>query len=911
MRVIDTDTPEAVLSGVQQQNNFNLKPTAEAFRLLSSSLYSNPVHAIIREVCCNAADSHIAAGTENIPFDVSLPTELNPVFTVRDYGTGLCHEDVLHLYTTYFDSTKQNCQQSTGAMGLGSKSPLGYTNNFNVTSFYNGEKRNYIVYLNTHSEDGGAVPSIAFMNTTETDEPNGLEVSVPCDNDYSRWSTELPKVIFWFQKLPNINGQPGYYYVRPISVRKQLGECTIVHNDIRAGNNSFKGWFVVQGNVAYPLEVSQLEDYIRETYPQQPCEDFHGLDRRTMLSQVNGLLNTTSGYIRINTEKEVVPFQPSRERLQYTTKCKELLINKIRMIFQMLVDDHVEYFSSVENFNDLYNYEEMIRSSKSIFKDIQALYRAKHFANNSNDTVSTELEKIEKSIYEKMGFDFAATKDKNDYNKLQYQCFEPFSLKTMQSCFVSLTTEQQESFNRVLFKNCKIGEVKRKSSSYINSLNSLRSYTLPLYIAGEVHLKSFYTNKGITFVINDYERGVQTRFRKMALLKDRDLQTSIADLSVKNNTIIWGLVNNTKSIDEADLDNFVSVIKKMERRTKGFIKLKYASEFDIFNEKYAPNKNTSNQKSSETINIKVLEKSSSTTSRNCAHCMHVFSEYTMKNSNELRNVLKQWSQNDELQLYWIQLKGFKPALPVTTKLKNLNDSSQLKDLAEMLARFRLMGGKKCVIIAATKDNIDTIKKSQYTRHISSLKNDIEEDTRVFLSRKNKNADLFFSAQKFKIKCYYATEAVRFAHGLLYKVDQINNQRIRQLIKNLAAMKEFIDSQSTCYMKDISQSINARKTVYAELNFLENKGEINFKDGYHFIKHLENSDNTDNDPNSELFNELINTIPLFKYLHQMWFQNDHPPYQTVRYHSVLETNSSFFDSVKDEFIDQINKYFAHE
>ena len=119
---------------------FTIKPNGKAFRTLIDGLYSNKVQVVIRELCANAPDSHIDAGQVK-PFKVSIPTALDAVFRVRDFGTGLTHEQVMKLYTTIFESTKEETNEQTGQLGLGSKSPFAYTDSFQVTVWDGAEKR--------------------------------------------------------------------------------------------------------------------------------------------------------------------------------------------------------------------------------------------------------------------------------------------------------------------------------------------------------------------------------------------------------------------------------------------------------------------------------------------------------------------------------------------------------------------------------------------------------------------------------------------------------------------------------------------------------------------------------------------------------------------------------------------------
>lgn len=159
---------DAVLSNVGQVGEFRIRNSAKAFNILSSGLYANKIRAIIRELSCNAVDSHVAAGNTDTSFDVHLPSSFEPWFSIRDYGTGLDREQVTNIYTTYFESTKTNSNDFIGALGLGSKSPFSYTDNFTIVAIKDGNKGVYTAFLN----DEG-VPSIALMNEESSNEPTG------------------------------------------------------------------------------------------------------------------------------------------------------------------------------------------------------------------------------------------------------------------------------------------------------------------------------------------------------------------------------------------------------------------------------------------------------------------------------------------------------------------------------------------------------------------------------------------------------------------------------------------------------------------------------------------------------------------------------------------------------------------
>ena len=90
-----------------------------------------------------------------------------------------------------------------GALGLGSKSPFSYTDNFTVTAIKDGRKGIYSAFIN----DMG-VPSIAMMAEEQTDEPSGVEVKFSVNDryDFSKFADEARKVYRWFKEQPKVVG---------------------------------------------------------------------------------------------------------------------------------------------------------------------------------------------------------------------------------------------------------------------------------------------------------------------------------------------------------------------------------------------------------------------------------------------------------------------------------------------------------------------------------------------------------------------------------------------------------------------------------------------------------------------------------------------------------------------------------
>ncbi len=176
---------------------FRIKESATAFLILSSPLYQNPIRSIIRELGCNARDAHVAANNPE-PWKLSLPSVLSPEFAVSDNGTGLSHEEVMQIYTTYFESTKTNSNEFVGALGLGSKSPFSYTDNFTVTSVKDGKKNIYSTFLTEER-----IPSIVLLDSSTTNDPNGVEVRFSVKSeDFHKFRSEAIEALKFFDQKP-------------------------------------------------------------------------------------------------------------------------------------------------------------------------------------------------------------------------------------------------------------------------------------------------------------------------------------------------------------------------------------------------------------------------------------------------------------------------------------------------------------------------------------------------------------------------------------------------------------------------------------------------------------------------------------------------------------------------------------
>lgn len=270
--------------------SFKIKASGKAFKILSDSLYTDKPRAILRELSCNAYDAHVAAKRPQEPFLVKLPTSLDPSLVIRDYGIGLSHQDVITIATTYFESTKTESNDFVGALGLGSKSPFSYVDSYTITSYFNGVKRIYCAFIDSDetpkitlmngqyvdsSVEGSVIRSVAGITEVligedwwqdgtfsgdRTDDPNGLEISMPVRERDIHIFHEKARVVFQhFTVRPTVI--PALRYNDDVLTSGSNWKIVLSSGY----NNTFTA---VQGNVAYPIDVEALSstDIGRDQY---------------------------------------------------------------------------------------------------------------------------------------------------------------------------------------------------------------------------------------------------------------------------------------------------------------------------------------------------------------------------------------------------------------------------------------------------------------------------------------------------------------------------------------------------------------------------------------------------------------------------------------------------------------------
>lgn len=294
-----------------------------------TNLYSDPEMAVVREYLTNAFDAQVEAGmvpgTDSwTPISITTPSHFQKSYKIRDYGVGMDSTDLAEIYSKYGKSTKTTSNDVVGMLGLGSKCALTYTNSFTITGFKDGVKTTAIVSKN---EDN--IPVFHIVDTCATDEPNGVEISVPV-RDRNSFATKTSEFLKWWgEGLVLVDGNAPKRHDSDC-----LGETEItfmvsgveqkamveVYSHESRGYDAM-GSRLVMGNVAYPVDAEYVV---------------------TELSQMNLAF---AAYVPIGS----VSFPPSREGLFYNTNTKSVIKQVSLFAARKYVERKIEQINGADD----------------------------------------------------------------------------------------------------------------------------------------------------------------------------------------------------------------------------------------------------------------------------------------------------------------------------------------------------------------------------------------------------------------------------------------------------------------------------------------------------------------------------------------------------------------------------------
>jgi hypothetical protein len=326
--------------------SYDMELTADSAAVVTSKIYSQHriPEAVIRELSCNAQDSHIAAGKPGEPIEVSLPTEVSPLLRITDHGVGLSAEEVRHLQGGFFRSLTRRSRLGTGQFGLGAKAPYAYVDQFIIHAIKAGREVVFQAYRNAEG-----VPSLSLVHEGATDKPNGVSVEIAIEEaDIKRFVCAAMTVFSAFSVKPVFDNEDHrqaldtllrehakrvcesgrswrlYRTSDPIHVPK-IGARVAAANTDRAGNT------IILGNVSYPCSL----DTITEAAPELADELGIRLERFRNLE------------LELDIATEAIEMDPGREALQYTERTCRMIIARLKGLVEEYRKRHAEKFAGL------------------------------------------------------------------------------------------------------------------------------------------------------------------------------------------------------------------------------------------------------------------------------------------------------------------------------------------------------------------------------------------------------------------------------------------------------------------------------------------------------------------------------------------------------------------------------------
>ena len=189
--------------GKQASIEMGVSDSAALMHIFSTTLYTYPRLATVREIICNGWDGHIITDRTDVPLQITLGAGM---LSIRDFGPGIPHDKIGQIYGVFGNSTKRDDSSQTGGFGLGSKAPFSYVDNFEVISHHAGVKTVY--RISKSSMEAGGKPSIdtiVSLPTTET----GLQVKVNIrDEHMGEFADLIREVLILGEIKASVNDAP-------------------------------------------------------------------------------------------------------------------------------------------------------------------------------------------------------------------------------------------------------------------------------------------------------------------------------------------------------------------------------------------------------------------------------------------------------------------------------------------------------------------------------------------------------------------------------------------------------------------------------------------------------------------------------------------------------------------------------
>lgn len=336
---IKFDRGSVEASGLGQSTRLGVKQSAAIYHIMSSGIYTNKPGAIIRELSCNAYDSHIASGRSDIPIRIKAPTRLDPTLIIEDFGLGLDPDTIGDTALTYFGSSKQKTNE-IGGFGVGAKSPLCYADQFTMITRWNGVEAYFTVFWNADGE-----PDFTELGRVATTERNGVQVQMAVKvQDIKSFTDEIAIQCRWMAPHPAVEGYDVQWdEFEMITAPSGKWGVELDRNSDISATSSIRALI---GPVSYAVSLHEVQYYLINNHAVELARIFDRSTKEPELAaeQIVTALITGESYryrslvnsgLRLLFEvNDGVGIQVSREALSYDERTISIIGERIMQVIR-------------------------------------------------------------------------------------------------------------------------------------------------------------------------------------------------------------------------------------------------------------------------------------------------------------------------------------------------------------------------------------------------------------------------------------------------------------------------------------------------------------------------------------------------------------------------------------------------
>lgn len=332
------------------------------FDILRNKLYSNIIAAICREISCNARDAHREAGKQDVPIEIHLPNNMSSNIVFKDYGPGISPERADTVYRKYGISTKRDSNLQTGAWGLGSKTPWGYTDTFLITTVVNNIKYSYSAVI-----DETKAGKLLKLSEVPTDEANFTEITVPVkSSDFTKFKDEVEKATRHWDVKPIIKGGTlNYSKIKTVIAKDDWFIANLVEPDrYNYQTNRYENAYslkLIIDKIEYSIEFEKLKAFAKTDFIQSLSGNLY--------------INFNNGDLTLSASRENVYLDKPTEakiaaKIEQVSKSINDIIQERIDQFNDLYEANVFYYDKIkELFNSYYNKHQFYWKGCALSKD--------------------------------------------------------------------------------------------------------------------------------------------------------------------------------------------------------------------------------------------------------------------------------------------------------------------------------------------------------------------------------------------------------------------------------------------------------------------------------------------------------------------------------------------------------------